>query len=56
MTTKELIEKLKKIDPNGTLDVVLDGCYDGCEVSRVVKHEIRDFLTDEVLVYYIQLC
>jgi hypothetical protein len=39
MTTKELIEKLKEIDPEGNLEVVMDGCYDGCEVSEVIKHE-----------------
>lgn len=56
MTTKELIEKLKQIDPDGNLKVVLDGCYYDCEVEEVIKNENVDPFTEEVNSCWIELC
>ena len=56
MTTKELIKKLKKIDPQGNLEVVIDGCYYGCEVSEVIKREGVDPATGEVCSRWVEVC
>lgn len=55
MTTKELIEKLKEIDPDGNLEVVMDGCYYGCEVGEVIKHESVDEETGEIYSQWIEV-
>ena len=37
MTTKELIEILKTLDPDGTMEVCLDdGWYDSFDLARIV--------------------
>lgn len=56
MTTKELIELLKRVDPDGNLEVVMDGCYYGYEVEEVIKHESVDDETEEVYSRWIELC
>lgn len=56
MTTKQLIEKLKEIDPSGDLEVMLEGCFYGCEVEEVVKKHYVDPDTKEVTSYWIEIC
>lgn len=55
MTTKELIEKLQEIDPDGNLEVIIDGCFYGCEVEEVVKNYNVDPETEEPTFYWIEL-
>ena len=47
MTTKELINLLQRLDPNGNKEVVFDGEY---EKKTVVDAETYD--DNEVVLYY----
>lgn len=51
MTTKELINLLQRLDPDGNKEVVFDIDYDGeCEKETIVGAETYD--DDEVVLYY----
>lgn len=55
MTTKELIKKLKEIDPDGNMQVIIDGCFYGYEIENVIKCEGVDPFTEEVNSCWIEL-
>ena len=51
MTTKELIDLLQRLDPNGTKDVVFGIDYDGkYEKETIIDAETYD--DNEVVLYY----
>ena len=56
MTTKELIELLKKLDPDGNMKVWLaDGDYMDYEVREIEKHEYKSAYTGEP-IYWLEIC
>lgn len=55
MKTKELIKKLQEIDPDGNMEIWLDGCYYGYPIENVEIHEAHNVHTGEPW-YWLEIC
>ena len=55
MTTTELIELLKRVDPDGNMEIELDGCFYNYKVRNVEKYECKDEYTGEP-IYWLEIC
>ena len=42
MTTKELIERLQQLDPDGNCEIILDGCYYYCPMESEYLERVDD--------------
>lgn len=54
MKTKDLIELLKKLDPDGNMEIWLNGCYYDYQVENVEKHKGEDAYSGEP-VYWLEI-
>lgn len=55
MKTKELIKKLQEIDPDGNMELFLDGWYCDCPVEDIKKYKIENTHTGESK-YWLEIC
>ena len=55
ITTKDLIKKLQQLDPDGNMEIFLDGCYYDCPVEDVQKRKGKNPNTGEE-EYRLEIC
>ena len=55
ITTKDLIKKLQQLDPDGNMEIFLDGWYCDCPVEEVKKYEIENTRTGKTN-YWLEIC